>query len=1050
LPKSFSLVPRVFGTQTREDAELLEHSYIGPQQQQQQQQQQQSPPTVFGGQHENGGGEGNSGSSGLNYLLEQRRLLENVQLEPLPRPMIASYRPGYSSSEPHPSDSNSNKDREKEEQTNREPSTKFLTFLPHSGFHNQRSELENALLLARLLNRTLIMPKVYLGPPMPWLTFPQLHSRLLYQTKIGLEHCRAIIETPEYESKDNSKDKTRKQKNKDSKKPANNNSSSKQKNSQQDEKKQQQQQQQQPQTPPSDLLQQPQHVMVEEQGKQLGKPTDTPIREQLSPISIPAKENTVFEGWPNLQQESNDHQTQEPFQPSETSAEETESPSDTMVTEDTTDNDTLTNDDFNVGEDDSSEDGAASDEEIPSWIEESDDDDQTQASIATGDNVEDIMDIDVDFEDEESTDQDVDNWNQIREEEDTEIDGDADEEDVEEDFNDTQVGIVDDEDEDYDDRGIDDGDMPSFQRGWNPTEFWASQDRYPGQRSRLHHHHRNRANGRFLSQQTLSEASLPLYRHLDPIKPQENTVKILKRSISTDQDLRAAGEVAGENRPPSEPEAIVGTQYHHQETFVQKMPDEYVRILTRESMSMEYLETRFYLKAREEDFTNTTTPGPSDATTSANTKDGEGEEESEAELTNDDGNDNEHEQEQEQEGDGSGDEKQKKVPPPLLRTVGDVLFFEDTNLYDYRFTENPNAPESVRTRSKYGQEFTIDWLKQRPERLIHLGSIFGTGRVSIDSLQSKSWHLMIRDHLILGTEILQTTSQKIVDKISGTVYERDERDTIHIGNDFQDGLSHYSTQEPPPMLLDPLEPGFVGIHIRMSDGHFSLSARETIENIRQELMWQVGIQDPTQSDPVNQHQDSLRPLPLSSGSGRGRSVTLRKPHLSIEQCRARAQNHRQSAQAQMQREYAQAQQQQIQSSQAPGSPQPNKQSGQQHAFDATSHEEQTSSESLRRSNGRYTPIYLATDAHHPRANPIFDRLFDTFECIFTLEDFEEDLEELYQFRNPEDGARMAKFLIPMVDAMVVAKAAAFFGTPASTFSNYIQKQLRPAYTGLYD
>ncbi|KAG0020300.1 hypothetical protein BGZ80_004425 [Entomortierella chlamydospora] len=61
----------------------------------------------------------------------------------------------------------------------------------------------------------------------------------------------------------------------------------------------------------------------------------------------------------------------------------------------------------------------------------------------------------------------------------------------------------------------------------------------------------------------------------------------------------------------------------------------------------------------------------------------------------------------------------------------------------------------------------------------------------------------------------------------------------------------------------------------------------------------------------------------------------------------------------------------------------------------------------RRSNGRYTPVYLATDAYRPRANPIFDKLFSTFECIFTLDDSPEDLELLYQFRKPEDGTSMA-------------------------------------------
>ncbi|CAO3648883.1 unnamed protein product [Mucor hiemalis] len=70
---------------------------------------------------------------------------------------------------------------------------KFLSYLPHSGFHNQRIELENALLLAAYLNRTLLVPHVYLASPaMPWLRYEKLHERLLFQTKNGLDHCVSL------------------------------------------------------------------------------------------------------------------------------------------------------------------------------------------------------------------------------------------------------------------------------------------------------------------------------------------------------------------------------------------------------------------------------------------------------------------------------------------------------------------------------------------------------------------------------------------------------------------------------------------------------------------------------------------------------------------------------------------------------------------------------------------------------------------------------------------------------------------------------------------
>jgi len=43
------------------------------------------------------------------------------------------------------------------------PDEKFLSYLPHSGFHNQRIALENALVLSRLLNRTLLVPPIRFG-----------------------------------------------------------------------------------------------------------------------------------------------------------------------------------------------------------------------------------------------------------------------------------------------------------------------------------------------------------------------------------------------------------------------------------------------------------------------------------------------------------------------------------------------------------------------------------------------------------------------------------------------------------------------------------------------------------------------------------------------------------------------------------------------------------------------------------------------------------------------------------------------------------------------
>ncbi|GAA5870505.1 hypothetical protein JCM1840_004783 [Sporobolomyces johnsonii] len=61
---------------------------------------------------------------------------------------------------------------------------KYLSFENHSGFHNQRKSLVNALTLAHLLNRTLLLPPARLGTPIPW--GPDMNNRLVFS-----ERCKA-------------------------------------------------------------------------------------------------------------------------------------------------------------------------------------------------------------------------------------------------------------------------------------------------------------------------------------------------------------------------------------------------------------------------------------------------------------------------------------------------------------------------------------------------------------------------------------------------------------------------------------------------------------------------------------------------------------------------------------------------------------------------------------------------------------------------------------------------------------------------------------------
>lgn len=59
---------------------------------------------------------------------------------------------------------------------------KFLAYLPHSGLSNQRIELANALLLAAILKRTLIIPPAFLGSVVGWMPMEQLLDHLSWLT----------------------------------------------------------------------------------------------------------------------------------------------------------------------------------------------------------------------------------------------------------------------------------------------------------------------------------------------------------------------------------------------------------------------------------------------------------------------------------------------------------------------------------------------------------------------------------------------------------------------------------------------------------------------------------------------------------------------------------------------------------------------------------------------------------------------------------------------------------------------------------------------------
>ncbi|KAG0290180.1 hypothetical protein BGZ96_006356 [Linnemannia gamsii] len=72
---------------------------------------------------------------------------------------------------------------------------RFLAYLPHSGFHNQLITLENALRLAVSLNRTLLLPPLYLShkkQALVWKEPPILMKQWSDRNRTGVDYCRTI------------------------------------------------------------------------------------------------------------------------------------------------------------------------------------------------------------------------------------------------------------------------------------------------------------------------------------------------------------------------------------------------------------------------------------------------------------------------------------------------------------------------------------------------------------------------------------------------------------------------------------------------------------------------------------------------------------------------------------------------------------------------------------------------------------------------------------------------------------------------------------------
>jgi hypothetical protein len=100
---------------------------------------------------------------------------------------------------------------------------------------------------------------------------------------------------------------------------------------------------------------------------------------------------------------------------------------------------------------------------------------------------------------------------------------------------------------------------------------------------------------------------------------------------------------------------------------------------------------------------------------------------------------------------------------------------------------------------------------------------------------------------------------------------------------------------------------------------------------------------------------------------------------------------------------------------------------------------------LRRGPSTIPPMFISTDIKHPRSNPLLRPILRAFPDTFFLTDFHRALDDLHDLHNIADGVPLDTYILPLLDAMVVANATFVVGTEGSTFSKYVEKTLWPAY-----
>ncbi|GAA6060403.1 hypothetical protein JCM10212_004656 [Sporobolomyces blumeae] len=362
----------------------------------------------------------------------------------------------------------------------------------------------------------------------------------------------------------------------------------------------------------------------------------------------------------------------------------------------------------------------------------------------------------------------------------------------------------------------------------------------------------------------------------------------------------------------------------------------------------------------------------------------------------------------------------------------DILVFTDADRYDFQFVDHHTPrgapPRPLISNSTLANHFirtvSIPTMRKLPQKLVLVGSLFGSQRVFSERKPSKSWDALVTEH---GQGRAGTTSElkgsAIYDFIASKL-----------------SFSSRSVLDPARKIRDELggSDAYVGIHARVGDGIFYKNRLENMWEIWRRVSEIVGVEARVRDKEevrirrqVEEEKTTMEKRNAEDDEGDSDDFFGSSEDEEDERAFEEAVDR------------------------------PIRFSRQLRPSDSPRPGRTVSARSIRSTNltcrgplhttpsllPYNTPVYLATDSPSPTTSEALAPFFASFPCLFLLSNFDHvpELDRMKKLVNKVDGVELGRLFLPFLEATVASMGRQVVGTRASTFSAYAETTLHHAF-----